>query len=200
MPGLPVGDLRADERRARVLDGLPYQRGDEAIRPVAQLRNAHGGGSRHRRHSIPGDSAAATGPTHEPTASSLGERPTTTARPAAAVLSWIRCTAGGATRISPRCAAARLSATATCPRRISRSRRRSGGGPLSPGRATEPATGSCAILSRRHRRRPRKHSPAASITSVPIPGRGAHPIRDFQRSEDAHQQGRVRDRPWLQDR
>jgi hypothetical protein len=37
MPGRPLGNVRADGRRARVLDRLPHQRGDEAVRAPAEL-------------------------------------------------------------------------------------------------------------------------------------------------------------------
>src|SRR5690606_13640195 len=41
MPRLSLGDLRADERRARVLGRLSDQRVDAAVRALAELRGAH---------------------------------------------------------------------------------------------------------------------------------------------------------------
>ncbi len=70
VPRRPLGDVRADGARARVLHRLPHQRVDEAVRAAAKLQPAHalpGPSARGRRRLRPGAASDAdwTGARHQ---------------------------------------------------------------------------------------------------------------------------------------
>ncbi len=189
VPGLPVGDLRADERRAGVLGRLPDQRGDAAVRALPQLRSAHAGADAQ---------SAAVDPLCAPAAA--------IARSAAELPQLVRCTAPEQRGLP---ASASAAPGAGLVRRARRLRASTLGAFLVPAAAADPAS---AGLSRRRPPSARLRT-AASVRRLRRAGqraaapaqrrRGRRPdgpaLRHLQRPEVPGRQGRVHHRPRNED-